>query len=92
MKYFDRFETLQDLYIKYLVEKEASRSYGVFETSDFDNRKHSVIPCLENYKYALGRLNGFLTAMQWQIDDKESTVERIIVRRCSDNRIVKIIK
>lgn len=91
MNCFDRYEALQFFYTDYLTNKEMTRSNG-YEKSDFDNRLHAVIPCLENYKYALGRLNGFLFAMQWKIDDKESSEERIIVRRCSDNRIVKIIK
>lgn len=91
MKYFDRYEALKSIYLDYIQEKKNVRSYN-FEFSPVDNKLHADIPNLEAYKLAYGKLFGFLFAMQWSVDDKESNKDCIVVRRCSDNRIIKIIE
>lgn len=89
---FDRYEALQDLYQRYLEAKNQVELATTHEKSPIDGRIHANIPCLDEYKYALGKLQGFLFAMQWNINDDESKECRIVVRRNSDNRIVKIIQ
>lgn len=74
-----KIEVLKVLYENYIREKENVNAATAIGFNPFLGKKCVELPSMEQYRYASGKLDGFLTALQWELEEKNN---KVVVRKC----------